>query len=266
MKRRLNLVAAILGCLATTFVVSAAIAEVAPQRGAADSRVRFVRYSPVDVVSINAVRGVSTMIVFSEKEKIETIAVGDSSSWKIEPNKRSNIIFIKPMKLDATSNMNVVSDKRVYSFVLNVLPDNARNQTFVVKFRYPDEDLDQKLLEQAKRDVAKPNLSRIIKNELDNVNDRYSYSGDEELRPTSLFDDGVKTWFRFDGDVPAMFIVEDGKREILANYRREGDYIVIDKIATQWMLRRDHYATCIFNGEKTGTRVAVRKSAPSGGR
>lgn len=265
MKRCAVLLVLFFGCLAGTNWTSVAKAEVAPQRGTADARVRFVRYSPVDVVSISAVRGVSTMIVFSESEKIETIAVGDSLSWKIEPNKRSNIIFLKPVKLDATTNMNVVSDKRVYSFVLNVLPDNSKSQTYVVKFRYPNEDLDQKLLEQATRDVSRPNLARLFKGDQTDIDYNYGYSGDEELRPSVMFDDGVKTWFRFGADMPAIFVVEGERREILANYRREGDYIVVDKIAGQWMLRRGNYATCIFKQPTDkNLRVAARQSNRSG--
>ena len=31
------------------------------------------------------------------------------------------------------------------------------------------------------------------------------------------------------------------------NYRREGDVIVVDKVAAQWTLRNGSQATCVFN-------------------
>src|SRR5262245_1109247 len=100
----LNLVAAI---AALAMMTCSANAELAPRKGSADARVRTVAYSPSNVVSVDATYGVSTMIVFGDTEKIETVAVGDSMSWKIEPNKRGNIIFLKPVEARTTTNMNV---------------------------------------------------------------------------------------------------------------------------------------------------------------
>jgi type IV secretion system protein VirB9 len=33
----------------------------------------------------------------------------------------------------------------------------------------------------------------------------------------------------------------------LINYRREGEIIVVDKVAAQWTLRNGDEATCVFN-------------------
>lgn len=226
-------------------------AEIAPRRGTADPRVRMVNYNPVNVVSVDATHGVSTMIVLGDAEKIETVAVGDSVSWKIEPNKRGNIIFLKPVESKTVTNMNVVSDKHVYTFILRSHAESEGDQTFMVKFRYPDEEADAKLLAQAQKLVSEPNRDNF---QFGDTNTDYRFRGDGELKPKNAFDDGVKTWFRFDGDIPAIFIVEGGKREILANFRREGEYIVVDKIAKQWMLRRGDSALCLFN---------IRKGSPS---
>lgn len=73
--------------------INAAHAEVAPKRGTADARVRTVIYNSSNVVGVDATYGVSTMIVLGDAEKIETVAVGDSISWKIEPNKKATSFF-----------------------------------------------------------------------------------------------------------------------------------------------------------------------------
>ncbi|MBZ9655467.1 P-type conjugative transfer protein VirB9 [Phyllobacterium lublinensis] len=229
-------------------------AEIAPRRGSADPRVRTVYYNPANVVSVDATHGVSTMIVLGDAEKIETVAVGDSLSWKIEPNKRGNIIFLKPVESKTTTNMNVVSDKHVYTFVLRARAEAEGDQTYMVKFRYPDEEADTKLLAEAQRLVSEPNRDNF---DFGNTNTNYQFRGDRELKPSYAFDDGVKTWLRFEGDIPSIFIVEGGKHEILANFRREGDYIVIDKIARQWMLRRGDYALCLFNLHRKASSTAV---------
>jgi type IV secretion system protein VirB9 len=229
-------------------------AEIAPRRGAADPRVRTIYYNPVNVVSVDASHGVSTMIVFGDTEKIETVAVGDSVSWKIEPNKRGNIIFLKPVEAKTTTNMNVVTDKHVYTFILRAHAASEGDQTFLIKFHYPDDEADAKLLAQAQKLVSEPNRDNF---QHEDSNTDYRFRGDGELKPKNAFDDGVKTWFRFDGDIPAIFIVEDGKREILANFRREGEYIVVDKIARQWMLRRGDAALCLFNLRKTDPAASL---------
>ncbi|MFC2254512.1 P-type conjugative transfer protein VirB9 [Labrys portucalensis] len=231
-------------------------AELSPQRSLNDSRVRSVVYSANDVVSIAGTLGTSTMIVFGDNEKIETIAVGDSVSWKIEPNKRGNVIFLKPVEAKSTTNMNVVSDRRVYTFVLHTSAGLQSNLVYVVKFRYPDEDRDARMVAEARRLVSMPNHDGF---QVQNANYEYYYQGDDQTKPTRVFDDGIKTWFKFSGDMPSVFIVDAAKRESLANFRREGDYIIVDKVSAQWMIRRGSFATCVINKGfgRTGTAAVA---------
>ncbi len=37
------------------------------------------------------------MIEFGHGERIENVAVGDSSAWQVTPNKRANLLFLKPL-------------------------------------------------------------------------------------------------------------------------------------------------------------------------
>jgi type IV secretion system protein VirB9 len=65
-----------------------------------------------------------------------------------------------------------------------------------------------------------------------------------------VFDDGKKTFFKFGSRVPAIFAVNADFTETLRNFRREGDYIVLDGAATQYTLRDGNQWTCIFNLRK----------------
>ena len=47
--------------------------------------------------------------------------------------------------------------------------------------------------------------------------------------------------------------------ETLVNYRREGNYIVVDKVSRQWTLRSGSIVSCVFNMKLTG-KSAVRAS------
>ena len=65
-----------------------------------------------------------------------------------------------------------------------------------------------------------------------------------------VFDDGKKTFFKFGATVPAIFAVNADFSETLRNFRREGEYIVVDGTATQYTLRDGNQWTCIFNLRK----------------
>ena len=57
--------------------ISAAHAEITPERGEYDTRVRIVDYNPMDVVKLTTFYGVSTHIEFDNSEKIKDYAPGD---------------------------------------------------------------------------------------------------------------------------------------------------------------------------------------------
>lgn len=230
--------------LALITATDPALAESTPRAGPLDARVRQVRFQKDQVVAIDATFGISTMVVFGDGEKIESIAVGDSVAWRVEPNKRGNIIFLKPVEPNAATNMNVVTDKRLYAFVLRSNERPSRAQVYKIRFRYPDDETDARLLNQA-RELAKLPNHRSFRR--DRLNWSYAYKGSEAARPLVVFDDGIKTWFRFAGEVPAIFVVDARRNESLINYRREGDYLVVDKVAYQWTLRNGDEVTCLFN-------------------
>ena len=223
-----------------------AFAESSPRAGALDPRVRDVTYQKDNVVAVDGSYGVSTMIILGEDEKIETLALGDSVAWKVEPNRKGNIIFLKPVEKDALSNLNVVTNKRLYAFVLRSGFRSARSQIFKIRFRYPEDDMDSRLMAQAKKRASFPNARGF---NLANANRDYAIKGSDQVKPLEVFDDGVKTWFRFPetGETPALFIVDKDRNESLVNFRREGPYLVVDKTAPQWTLRNGDEATCLFN-------------------
>lgn len=234
----------VMTALALGMVTDQALAEATPRAGPLDPRVRQIRFQKDQVVAIDATYGISTMLVFADGEKIESIAVGDSVAWRVEPNKRGNIIFLKPVESNAATNMNVVTDKRLYAFVLRSNERPSRAQVYKIRFRYPEDEADARLLDQARQLASLPNHRGFRR---DRLNTAYAYKGSEAAKPLVVFDDGVKTWFRFQGEVPAIFVVDAKRNESLVNGRREGDYLVIDKVAYQWTLRNGEDVTCLFN-------------------
>jgi len=231
------------------FIALASLAPAAqtPKGGALDRRVTSVTYQKNNVVQVLATYGISTMIIFDDDEKFQTISLGDTESWQVVPADKGNILFVKPTARNVTTNMNVVTDKRIYYLELRDNAPEANKQVFGIRFVYPDKSLDAALRNEAEQRAAWPNISGIDKA---NVNIDYSFSGDAALKPLMVFDDGAKTFFKFERRVPAIFAVNADFSETLENFRREGDYVVVDGTATQFTLRDGPQWICIFNLKK----------------
>ncbi|WP_025090752.1 TrbG/VirB9 family P-type conjugative transfer protein [Brucella intermedia] len=224
-----------------------AYATQTPRPGSLDSRVTSVVYQPNNVVQISATYGISTMIIFDEDEKFETISLGDTQSWQVAPTEKGNILFVKPVAKNVVTNMNVVTTKRIYFLELHDYAPDAGRKVFGVRFIYPEKALNAAVRKEAEYRAANPNISAIDKA---NVNMDYSFTGDTRLKPSMVFDDGKKTFFKFTGRTPAIFAVNSDFSETLRNFRKEGEYLVIDGIATQYTLRDGDQWTCIFNLRK----------------
>ena len=72
------------------------------------------------------------------------------------------------------------------------------------------------------------------------VNHAYSYQGSAEILPIRLFDDGQSTYFRFAEGVsyPAIFAVEADHSEAVVNFHVRDGYLVVDRLARGFVLRR----------------------------
>ncbi len=239
--------AGFLALLGLLFVgMQPAAAEQSPRSGPRDSRIRFVWYQRDDVVIVPASYGASTMIEFADDEKVETLGAGDAMAWSIEPNKKGNVLFVKPIEKNAVANLNVLTNKRSYVFLLKGEFRPVTQQVYAIKFRYPEEASDAALMNEARARAAQPNRQGF---KAENANSSYGYKGSSANKPLVIYDDGVKTWFRFDParEVPAIYVVDSERNETLINSRREGAYIVVDKVNYQWTLRNGDETTCVFN-------------------
>jgi type IV secretion system protein VirB9 len=237
MKRFILILSALAGLLTQGFAAQT------PQSGRLDQRVTHVTYQANNVVKVRAAYGISTMIIFDESEKFQTLSLGDTESWQIVPAAAGNILFVKPIARDVPTNLNIVTDKRIYFLELvDQAPGNG--DVFGIQFNYPENALNDALREEATIRAANPAISNIDKA---NLNINYSFSGQDALKPVEVFDDGKMTFFRFAGRMPAIFKVNLDFTESLVNFRREGEYIVVDGTAAQFTLREGDLWTCIFN-------------------
>ncbi|HCI61770.1 MAG TPA: type VI secretion protein, partial [Erythrobacter sp.] len=114
-----------------------ALALMASPAAAQDARLVEVLYDEAKVVRIDGRIAVQASIMFGDDEVIENVAIGDSATWQVTPNKRANILFVKPLEPRAATNLTVVTSKRTYLFDLVASP--SAKPLYLMRFAYPDE-------------------------------------------------------------------------------------------------------------------------------
>lgn len=211
---------------------------------AADPRIRYITFNNNAVVTVPAGLGVSTMIQLGSSEVIETISAGDTASWSIVPKKGSSILFVKPLRQNAETNVNIVTNQRVYALLLKGSAAADLRAAFQVRFKYPDEDVNARLLAAAQDSAKNPLLKGLDPTRL---NYDYVFRGDTSLKPRVAFDDGTHMYLEFPDEIPAIFVVEDKRQESLVNLRTQGKYVVVDKISAQFTLRAGDKWLCLYN-------------------
>jgi type IV secretion system protein VirB9 len=215
-----------------------------PRPTAIDSRIRVMVYSPNDVFRYIGYYSYQGSIEFEDGESVDTISMGDTGSWQIIPAGKR--IFLKPVGLDATTNMTIITNKRLYFFELHAREAASINDPglmFIMKFLYPETNSITTNI-TSKSTFAEPDLSDASK-----YNFNYTLSGVEIIAPTKVFDDGKFTYFEFrdNSPIPAFFEVDKQGNESLINYQVAGKYVILEIVASQFTLRYGNDITCVFN-------------------
>lgn len=217
-----------------------------------DSRIRIMVYNPNDVFKFTGYYGYQASIELAPNEEVSSISMGDTTSWQIVPS--GNRIFIKPMEHNATTNMTLITNKRTYYFELYAEEtDDIRdpNMVFNVKFLYPDEEEEDSV--KTFNNAGSKGLGEPDLNHPEKFNFYYSISGNEEVAPIKIFDDGEFTYLQFrdkNMEIPAIFAVDEDLRESMVNFKLDpnnSNLIIVEQVFQKLTLRAGKKVVCIFN-------------------
>lgn len=212
-----------------------------------DSRLASRAYNQEEVVRIDGQIGVQASIAFAEDERIENVAIGDSASWQVTPNRRANLLFVKPLSPRAHTNMTVVTDRRTYFFDLVAAPGNK--PLYVLRFRYPDEPKpgrasDVSAAQQASlKSEAIPAISApptdLLLPDPASLNFAWRIRGKASLLPARVYDDGNSTYLSWPigAPIPAILIRDSKGNEGPVNFAVRGDVIVLESVPPIILLR-----------------------------
>lgn len=244
--------------LMTPSLILASLSLLAASPAAAnDPRLRTLVYDEAAVVTINGRVKVQTTIKFAEDESIENVAIGDSSSWQVQPNKAQSILFVKPLAPSAKTNMTVVTSKRTYLF--DLVASSRNRPLYVLQFRYPQ-------LERAKEEarlaaIEAAELEQANAAELAAASDPYAVldparlnfaweaDGDDDLLPARAYDNGdalFLTWPK-DAAVPVILVANENGDEGPVNYTVRGETIVLDQVPARVILRSGRDSATLTN-------------------
>lgn len=255
-----------------------------PITSRADSHIQKLNYDSMNVTKIVAQTGFVTAINFSDDESINDIVVGFKNGWQVI--KGSNKIFLTPVAFhiqgsngnneemiepngkDWRTNMIVTTNKRIYSFDLN-LSDLNDKPAYIVSFSYPNEEKQEK--QEKQKEVAllhakeqklqeEKNQTNLINNALNKlpIPKNWNYSAlipenSQNISPNFVYDDGEKTYFGFDNSksIPAFFSYAGEKQEMMTNIspKKWHDYtiIMVQKTANKMILRSGDQVVGIIN-------------------
>jgi type IV secretion system protein VirB9 len=226
------------------------LALAAPLR-AEDPRLLSRLFDPHAVVRIDGRTNVETTIRFGDDELIENVAIGDSNAWQVTPNKRANLLFVKPLNPKAATNMTVVTSEHTYYFDLVANAKEAR-PVYELAFTYPKE---AKPAPKA-ADESAPNAVELAAaadpqsiTDPSLLNFAWSGEGDKKLLPARIFDDGNSTYLTWPArsPVPAILVKDKTGAEGPVNYSVHGDVIVVETVPRQLIFRSGKQMATIDN-------------------
>ena len=233
--------------------------------GAADKRIRTLAYAPDQIVQILGKSGIQSTIEFSSDERIENVAVGDSSAWQITPNRRASLLFVKPLAAHSRTNMTVVTDRRTYMFDL-VAGDKWTTAVYALKFSYPNDKPVEAMQAAPQAAAAAAPVEQPATMTADKLHFDWNKKGNAKLLPNRVFDDGASLYLAWTKDtpLPAILTVSEDRKEGPVNYRMSGDYIVISPIPANLVLRYGSKYAMLWPSRQIAPVQQTRPAAVAG--
>lgn len=183
-----------------------------------------------------------TDIALEPGEQLLSVSAGDTTRW-IVGDARSGAgtsaqahVLVKPNAANLTTNLVVMTDRRVYHIELKSMSGAAMA---AVAWRYPVEMMLAGAPAPAALPAPPPGPPPFLPEQL---NLRYRIDGDKpDWRPLAAFDNGRQVFIEMPDKIrtleaPPLFIIGDNGPE-LVNYRVSGKYYVVDRLFTKAELR-----------------------------
>ena len=201
-------------------------------------------------------------IALQPGETLVSVAAGDTARWVIGDTTsgtgaaRRTHILVKPSAVGLRTNLVITTDRRVYHVQLE---STARTAMASISWTYPEGEL-LALRRGGAGEAEAPVAAGVA---VEALNFGYRIEGDDPpWRPVRAFDDGSQVFIEFpaslgQGEAPPLFVLGEGGRTELVNYRVRGRYYVVDRLFAAAELRlgeRRQQVVRIVRGQERGER------------
>lgn len=212
-----------------------ALAETAPKRGSLDARVTYATYQEGQVYRITTRLRTVTLVELGDGERIQSIAIGDLESFKIDKLERQNLFIIKPVIPGATTNLTVETQSHIY--FLQVSESSKGSPHYSVKFTVPGSGAGRSAKPASTIPAAALMIYKVLK----------KGKSQPAFAPVSISDDGRKTYFHIPpgAPMPAIFRADAKGQEYSVNSSVDGTVITVSTRSERWVLRYGEEHVCV---------------------
>jgi type IV secretion system protein VirB9 len=210
-----------------------AFSETAPRPGSHDARVTYATYQEGQVYRINTRLRNVTLVELGIGEQIQSIAIGDLESFKIDKLERANLFIIKPVVAGATTNLTVETQRNIY--FLQVTEGGRGTPNYSVKFTVPGST--RAATPGSEIPASLPMTYKTMKK-------GRALPG---FAPVSISDDGRKTTFVIPpgAPMPTIFRADAKGQEYSVNSSVRGTTITVSTRSERWVLRYGEDYVCV---------------------
>jgi type IV secretory pathway VirB9-like protein len=204
------------------------------------TRLVTFRYSRDVSFAVRALVDTFVNVEVPEGEVVQGFYLSDMDRWEFHVTEDGRRVLVKPLQPGLINTGTMVTDKRSYELTLISVslgePWYQRVSWVVPGAKGSGEGFYWRGGNASVAAASKaPDPLSLAPGSL---NFKYKVRGKAPFKPTTVFDDGVRTWFRFDGvqDLPAIFAIVDKKVDVV-EFSVQGNYVVVPSLAKQFVLR-----------------------------
>lgn len=218
------------GLILCLFALGTALPASVRAQEAGDLHIQTIDFDPGQVVQLRTAPGYELMVELSPDEQVRNVAIGDSADWQVSVSKEGNRLFLKPVQAGGRTNMTVVTSIRTYNFDLDALGGPVADMPYTIVFHYPPQRAPADGLQYVDVSAVTRRLSK------------YRITGDREIRPQAVSDDGTHTFISWprSAPIPAIYAVDQSGRDVLVNgMMGTDDVYVLDGVPRDLIFRMD---------------------------
>lgn len=194
-------------------------------------------------------------------EVITSAGAGDTVRWHLQqlhagPGGNTPLVAVKPTQCDATTNLLIATDRRIYDLTLDSPPcenddvDSTNPQatyTRRVRFYYPQDTLaawtsreQLQALEAKRHEIGRIDIGSVSDPTALNFRYEVGKSRRAPWTPVNVMDDGRHLYIQLPAsrarrNMPILYAVGPEGRELL-NYRVRDDYLIADHVVEEAVL------------------------------